>query len=442
MESKGWKLRKPFYGWVIVGVVFLIGSTEAGVFQNILSIFLKPMVEEFGWSRATVAGSIAFGSLCGGIASPWVGPILDRHGPRMVAFLGIIILSAGLVGMSFTRQIWQIYIFFGIGRMIAIGVLTLVISVTVSNWFIRQRGRAMGIAWLGPRVGSALLPLFVQYVIHSQGWRMAWSALGLLVFLLSALPALIFLRRRPEDIGLWPDGEPPVLDKTQEKHRLNHVNTVPFNKISDPEWTRAQAIRTHSFWELVLLSCLLLFCGGGINFHVYPFLTDQGVSEASAVLAISIMAISGAIGGLLWGLLTERSPTKVLLSIEVGLGGVVFLAFFWFLKAGMIWTLGVRIVYIFVGIYGFLFGGVYPLLSIIWAEFFGRTSLGSIQGVVNPFKLTANATGPVFGALCFDFFGSYTVPFLAFSIIYLISVLIGLSLKTPRSTQLNHPDQR
>lgn len=426
-------------------MVFLIGSTEAGVFQNILSIFLKPMVEEFGWSRATVVGSIAFGSLCGGMASPWVGPILDRHGPRMVTFLGILILGAGLIGMSFTRQIWHIYLFFGIGRMIAIGVLSLVVSVTVSNWFIRQRGRAMGIAWLGPRVGSAFLPLFVQYVIHSQGWRMAWSALGLLVLLLSALPALIFLRRRPEDIGLLPDGAPPVPNKAQEKHRLNDVTAAPSTNISDPEWTRAQAIRTHSFWELVLLSCLLLFCGGGINFHVYPFLTDQGVSESSAVLAISIMAISGAIGGLLWGILTEKSSTKILLSIAVGVGGVVFLAFFWFLKVGIVRTLGVGVAYIFVGIYGFLFGGVYPLLSIIWAEFFGRTSLGSIQGVVNPFRLTANAAGPIFGALCFDFYGSYTVPFLTFSIIYFISVLIGLSLKTPLPPQLqsyaaNHPD--
>jgi len=139
-----------------------------------------------------------------------------------------------------------------------------------------------------------------------------------------------------------------------------------------------------------------------------------------------------------WGLLAERSSTKVLLSIEIGVGGVVFLAFFWLLRVGMIGTLGVGTVYMLVGIYGFLFGGIYPLLSIIWAEFFGRTSLGSIQGIVNPFKLTANATGPIFGALCFDFFGSYTVPFLTFSILYFISAAIALSVKTPRPPQLHY----
>ncbi|MBW2092771.1 MAG: MFS transporter, partial [Deltaproteobacteria bacterium] len=93
--------RKPFFGWVIVGVTFLIGFTEAGVFQNILSIFLKPMASEFGWSRSLITGAITFGSICGGIASPFVGPILDRHGPRMVAFFGVLILSAGLVALTF-----------------------------------------------------------------------------------------------------------------------------------------------------------------------------------------------------------------------------------------------------------------------------------------------------------------------------------------------------
>ena len=249
--------------------------------------------------------------------------------------------------------------------------------------------------------------------------------------MVSALPALIFLRRRPEDIGLWPDGKSLAPKRDQEKVQTHRETNAPSKSILDPEWTRAQALRTRSFWVLVLLNCILLFCGGGVNFHVYPFLTDMGVSGETAVLAVSIMAICGALGGLVWGFLTEKSSSKLLLSIEVGLGGLIFLTFFWVIKAGMIWTVGIGFIFIFVGIYGFSFGGIYPLLSIIWAEFFGRASLGSIQGVVNPFRLTANATGPLFGAVCFDFFGSYTFPFLTFSILYLLSVAIGLSLKTP-----------
>src|SRR3972149_1972628 len=142
-------LRKPYYGWVIVGVSFLIGFTEAGVFQNILSIFMKPMVHDFGWSRGAVAGAVASGSLFGGLLSFSVGPLPDRHGPRLVAFWGILILSSGLIAMTSIAHIWQFYLFFGTGRMIAVGVLRLATSVAVANWFFRLRGRAMGIPSIG-----------------------------------------------------------------------------------------------------------------------------------------------------------------------------------------------------------------------------------------------------------------------------------------------------
>ena len=119
---------------------------------------MKPMVDEFGWSRASITGAIAFGSLAGGLLSLVVGPILDRHGPRMIAFGGILLLSLGLSAMMFVNHLWQFYLFFGTGRMVAIGVLSLVTSVSIANWFVRLRGRALGITKIGDRLGSALLP--------------------------------------------------------------------------------------------------------------------------------------------------------------------------------------------------------------------------------------------------------------------------------------------
>jgi nitrate/nitrite transporter NarK len=116
-------LKKPFYGWIIVGVAFLIGITESAAFQAILAIFMKPMASEFGWSRAAIAGSIAIGSLSAALLSPFIGPVLDRHGTRMTAFWSILFLSLGLVGMTFVSRIWQLYLIFGMGRMIAVGIL-------------------------------------------------------------------------------------------------------------------------------------------------------------------------------------------------------------------------------------------------------------------------------------------------------------------------------
>jgi len=409
------KSPKLFYGWVIVAVAFLIGFTEAGVFQNILSIFLKPMAEEFGWSRTIITGSIAFGSVCGGVVAPFMGPILDRHGPRIIAFWGVFLLSTGLVALSFLSRVWELYIFFSMGRMIAVGVLSLVIAVSISNWFVQQRGRAMGIAHLGSRVGTAIFPPFVAFMIFSFGWRMAWGALGLVVFLLSALPALIFLKRKPEDMGLQPDGKVHVEGFSGEKNDLTHHG--------EPPLSRHQIIRHSDFWILITMTCFITFSGGGANFHIYPFLTDRGIPGGIAVIVISVIAIASAAGGLVLGFIAEKFPPKKLLSITAVLLGAMFLTLFWAAKSNIL-------MFIAAILFGILRGGVMPLVPLAWADSYGRASIGSVLGLSAPFRLTANALGPVFGSVCFDITGGYIISFTGFAGLFLMAGLLGLLIKT------------
>ena len=423
-------MRRPFYGWIIVAVSFLIGFTESGVFQNILSIFMKPMVDEFGWSRASVTGAIAFGSLSGGLLSLAVGPILDRHGPRMVTFWGILLLSLGLSAMMFASHIWQLYLFFGVGRMVAIGVLSLSVSVSIANWFVRFRGRAMGITKIGDRLGSALLPLMVQFLILALGWRMAWGALGAVVFLMSGIPALVFLRHRPEDMGLWPDGAPPASDKGGTIHPSDRPASSADD--SEPVWTRAQATRTKAFWVLTFLNSLIPFAQGGINFHIYPFLTDQGFSQTTAVWILTTFAVSGMAGSAAWGILTERFPIQRLLTANVIGNGLIFLLLYWAVQFKFDGALGTATIFLLAALHGIFHGGRNPMMSVIWANFFGRRSLGSIYSLGNPFYFTANAIGPVFAGLFFDLFGSYAFPFYFFVVIFLISGVITLRMQPPK----------
>lgn len=428
-------MRKPFYGWIIVGVAFLIGMTEVGAFQNILAIFMKPMSVDFGWSRAYVTGAIAFGSICAGILSPFVGPVIDRHGPRMVAVGGILILSAGLVCMSFVSRIWHLYVLFGTGRMIAVGVLSLVIAVTVPNWFIQHRGRASGITWLGPRFGSAVLPAFAQVLILSYGWRMAWLALGILIFLISGIPSLLFLHRRPEDIGLLPDGRNPE-DKAkagfdnQEEGRPKRKHEA-----AEPAWTRAEAIRNKDFWLLTGMFTLIPFVQAGINFHIYPFLTDRGFNEMAGVLALSTIAVFGALGSLASGMFAERFKVQYLLTIMIFGNGLVFLMLFLVVEFRVVHILGKGVIFFLASLHGMLHGGRPAVRTIIWADFFGRESLGSIYGFTGPFRYTANALGPVFAAFCFDIFGNYQFPFFLFATIFFLSGTICLFLKPPQHAQ-------
>jgi OFA family oxalate/formate antiporter-like MFS transporter len=428
------KQKKIYYGWAIVGVTFLIGATEAGAFQNILAVFLKPMADAFGWSRTLISVTMVFGSLSGGLISPFIGPVLDKHGPRMVAFFSVLVLSAGLVSLAWLEEIWQLYLFFGVGRMVAVGILSLVISVAVSNWFIRLRGRAMGIAWLGPRLGAAILPALAQYFILTQGWRFAWAALGIVVFLMSGIPSLLFLRRRPEDIGLLPDGDVKIIRKGAKKPGEiagDENQDARFIQVEEPDWTRREAIHTRAFWLLILVSSIFPFIQAGINFHLFPFLTDRGLSESLSIMLISTFALSGSIGAFSCGFLAERIGSKVLLIINGFASALVFLGFYLAVTYGGSSAGWIGLLFVLQAVTGMMHGGLLPLMSIIWADFFGRHSLGSIQGFAAPFRFGANALGPIATALCFDYAGNYSIPFYSFVALFFIAGVVSLSLPTP-----------
>jgi len=415
-----------------VGVAFLIGVTESGAFQAILAIFMKPMANEFGWSRAAISGSIALGSLSAGLLSPFIGPVLDRHGPRMTAFWGILFLSLGLVGMTFVSRIWQLYLFFGSGRMIVMGILFLVIPVSVSNWFIRKRGRAMGIVNLGPRLGSTLLPLLAQFLILVFGWRFAWSSLGIIVFLVSGIPVLLFLRHTPESMGLLPDGDAGISKEANPSESDDKIDAATFVPASENSLTRTQAIRTSTFWMLTAAHSLIPFVQAGINFHLYPFLTDCGFAPITAVLVLAVINFSGAFGSVSWGVFAEKINVKTLLAINAFFSSLLFLAIYRtaLLKASGHTLIG--ILFLLSVFYGVTSGGRPPLLNIIWPDFFGRHSLGSILGYSSPFRLTANALGPIFAAIFYDIYGTYQFPFYFFVAGFFITGFICINIRAPK----------
>jgi MFS family permease len=265
---------------------------------------------------------------------------------------------------------------------------------------------------------------------------MAWGILGVVVFSMSGIPSLIFLRRRPEDMGLLPDGASSVSEKSPggPSREKGWIKFPGFE--SEPIWTRSQAIRAKAFWMLTFLNCLIPFLQAGINFHIYPFLTDQGSSEMSAVLILSTISVFGMIGSPIWGILVEKFRIQGLLTINVLASGLVFLLLYWAVKFKVDGALGTGIVFFLAALHGAFHGGRHPMINLAWAEFFGRRSLGSILSLSNPFYYTANAIGPVFAALCFDLSGSYAFPFHFFVFIFFFSGIIAIRLQSPK-----HPSQ-
>src|ERR1044071_6294644 len=198
--------RLPFfYGWMLVAIAFVTMAVGVNA-RTAFSLLFPPILDEFGWDRGVTAGAFSFGFLVSAVVTPSIGRLNDLRGPRLVIETGVVLMGAGLLLATFADEPWQLYL--TLGALVGGGVNCLAYtgqSLYLTNWFVRRRGLALSIAFSGVCVGSVTLLPWLQMLIVEDGWRTACWALGILVLALLVLPNLL-LRRRPEDIGLNPDG--------------------------------------------------------------------------------------------------------------------------------------------------------------------------------------------------------------------------------------------
>ena len=234
--------RSPrfFYGWVMVVVVALAGFSASTEALPVLGIFLKPVAGEFGWSRAAFTTPIMLGGLLGSVAALLTGPLVDRFGSRWALVGAFSILGLSFVLMAAMQELWHYYVIQMIARSMNTGVMAVATAVIIPNWFIVRRGRAFSLANLGFPIGASVIPLFVQFLISASGWRTAALGVGILVWAVSMAPSALFIRRRPEDMGLVPDGR-----------TAGPLDVSPDVSL-DASLTLAQAFREPAFYLLSL----------------------------------------------------------------------------------------------------------------------------------------------------------------------------------------------
>src|SRR6202011_5780128 len=216
-------MRLPFfYGWMIVAVTFVTMAIGVNA-RTAFSLFFSPIVDEFGWERGVTAGAFSFGFLVSGAVSPLIGRLMDRSGPRAVMELGVALMAGGLLLAPLTTRPWHLYL--TIGVMVGAGSVCLGYSgqsLFLPNWFNRRRGLAMGLAFAGVGLGSITLLPWVQLMIEQTGWGTPRQAVGILILGVLA-PIYLLLRKRPEDIGLEPDGD-----------AAPSASAMPISNIVDP----------------------------------------------------------------------------------------------------------------------------------------------------------------------------------------------------------------
>jgi len=413
-----------FYGWVIVAVAFVTMGVGVNA-RTAFSLLFPPILDEFGWERGVTAGAFSFGFLVSAALSPSLGRLMDRRGPRVVIELGVGLVAAGLMLATLVREPWHLYVTLGV----LVGGGSVCLSYTgqalyLPNWFVRRRGLAMSVAFSGVGVGSIILLPWLQTLIGRSGWRSACWAMGILVLVLLA-PLNLLLKKRPEDLGLEPDGDRSSRAAAAASRAANVVDPA----WADVDWTLGRAMRTARFWWITLGYFCGLFAWYAVQVHQTKYLVEVGFSPTYAAWALGFVSLIAIPGQIALGHLSDRIGREWVWTAG-SLGFVIcYLA-----------LLGLRhaptpaLLYLMVVSQGLLGYGLTSVVGAIPAEIFEGRHYGTIFGTLMLAAIAGGAAGPwVTGAL-YDATGSYT---LAFWIAIGCSVLsaVAIWLAAPRKVR-------
>lgn len=403
-------LRLPFfYGWVVLAVAVTGMFASAPGQASILTVFVEPIGRDMGWSRTEVSASLSIATFVTALLLPLSGYLFDRVGARVIITSAAVLLGAACLATSRVDTVPELYAGVTAARLLGLGVLYLTSTTLVARWFVRRRGRAMAAAVIGMAVGLAVFPPVLQQIIGTAGWRAAWVFLGIAVWVLLVVPAALFIRNRPEDLGLLPDG---ARDPATSAGPVNPQDAP----VIESAWRVSEVIRQRTFWLLILATAIPFIVNVAVAFNQMPVLTDNGLSPNVAALTVSLYAISFSAGSLAGGWLADRFPVRYSL---IGTLLVLSLTVLLLLNAR---TLPVALAF---GIsFGLSAGANSTIERLIWPTYYGREHLGRINGVVLFIQVSAASSGPVLAGLTFDALGSYA-PF--FTVIAVLPVLCAFA---------------
>ncbi len=409
-------MPRIFYGWWIVfacaGIIFI----AAGSFFYGFGAIFDSLVDEFGWSRASISFAFSMRAEVGGIFAPLVGYMVDRVGPRRLLVSGVAAVGLGFVWISRMNTLWE---FYAAVILIALGMGAcggLVAQVAIANWFDRQRGRAMALLTMGAGA-SGVTVMALAWLISAWGWRAALVILAVVTWGVG-IPLAMLVRGRPEDYGLAPDGEPVAATASP-------IADSPSSPASVVEgMTARQALRTRAFWLLSLAFAASWFGTTAIVVHEIPALTATGFSREAAALVLTLTTVISLVGRLGFGWLADLRDKRLVLAaafLAQALGILIF-------AAVHVWWQLVP----FLLLYAPGYGGTIPVRPALQAEYFGRRALGSVMGLTFFITSLGTVVGPVFAGWMYDMTDSYRLAFVLIAFISLGAIPLALAIPRPQ----------
>lgn len=334
--------------------------------------------------------------------------------------IALLIAGVCFFVLAGVHSLWQFYVAYIIARAIANPNLVGVVPRTVAvNFFRRKRGLSLGLTSMARPVSGAINIQIIAWLATVSSWRTGYSFLGILSLIL-IVPVFLIMRRRPEDIGLLPDGDSrpdaSAIDSTTQ--RSSPAQNREFS------WHAGEAALTYSFWFIVIAESLMILMAGSFSFQIVPFLISSDVSPSVATVALSISSMLGAFVNPGWGFLSDKYPPRRLALIATLVTGISMLLLLVISDGGALFFIVI--------FWGTASGGLNILGSMMLAQYFGRGSYGSITGLVGPFQTGALGLGPTFGALLFNRTGGYTSLFIFALFAYGISLVLIYAARRPK----------
>ena len=400
-----------FYGWWIALACCAITFVGAGIGVYGPAVFLAALHEEHGWSRGAISLATTCYFLGGGVAGVFVGRWLDRHGPRGLFVASAVLLAVALVLIGRITALWQLFPVYLLMAPAMSGLANIPVTWLLARWFVRKRAQALSIAMSGISIGGmVLVPLSVA-IVDRWGLGAATLVLAGLVGALILPTALFVVRSDPAELGLGPDGDPPV------QAAKGFAFTGPL-----PDWTRGEAVRTRAFWVIVVSFTFGLAAQQAFLLHQLSYLSGE-FGRATASTVLSATAGASIIGRLALGTVSDRLDKRWMAAVCFAVQGLSVLT--------VLHTESLPVIYVATLLFGLTMGNSYIMLSLLGGECFGGASFGAVFGLLSLFVMAGSAFGPYLAGLLAERSGGYLLPFTLTGSVALVMALLVLAARTP-----------
>jgi MFS family permease len=407
-----------FYGWIVLSAAFLIITIGIGTMFS-SGVFLIPLQEEFGWSRAEISSASFLNWIAFGLFSFLCGTLSDRVGTRRVVVFGGVTLGLGMILAGFTRQMWQLYMTFGLLGGMGVGAFYVPLSATATRWFTSNRGLALAIVSGGNGTGILAVAPLARYLISTYDWATAFVVMGVLAWIV-ILPAALLVRNSPAELGYQAYGA-----SGEEGANPATRKVVP----EDDAMRGGEAARTPAFWLIALTHLFCCAAHSGPIFHMASFAMDMGIPQmaSAVVLGLSgLMSIAGRVGT---GVIADRIGARTTLTALLGVQALGIVLYLW---AGPLWTFLALAV-----VFGVGYGGVMPLYAVLTRQYFGDRVMGTMYGAVFGISSVGMGLGAYLGGFFFDLSGTYAGLYVVSFLLGTSAIILGFGLRPPRGRTLN-----